>query len=170
MISGVLLEQEKKCSRCAEVLPFTDFAKDAQKPHGLRSACKKCELGRHSEYYSRSRVTMDGILRSMLADAKKRARKKGVPFSLTLEHLYSLVVHRCPITLSPIDWTKAEVVKGPGDNSPSLDKIVPELGYVEGNCAIISFRGNLIKSNGTIDEHRRIIRYMAEQQIKHIVF
>jgi hypothetical protein len=58
----------------------------------------------------------------------------------------------------------------PGPNSPSIDKNIPELGYVQSNCSIVSFRGNSIKSNGTIDEHRRVVQYMAAQQLRDIEF
>jgi hypothetical protein len=171
MLSSTLLEETKQCSRCAKILPSEAFHKNSYNKSGLRSSCKICEIDKDRNYRLKHRRTADYILKSILADAKKRAKKQGVPFSLTLEHLNSLIVSHCPITLAPIDWTKAEVVDGhAGNNSPSLDKIIPELGYIEGNCAIISHRGNRIKSNGTIDEHRRIIKYMAEQQLKHIDF
>lgn len=171
MLHSTLLEQAKKCFTCAKFLPLEAFHKNSRHKSGFRSSCKICEVDKDRKYRSKYRGTIDFALRQILSDAKRRAKKQGVPFSLTLEYLKSLTVSHCPITLAPIDWAKAEVVDGnPGDNSPSLDKIVPEFGYVEGNCAIISHRGNRIKSNGTIDEHRRIIKYMAEQQLKHINF
>lgn len=40
--------------------------------------------------------------------------------------------------------------------SPSIDRIVPELGYVPGNIAIISWRANDLKKDATADEMRRI--------------
>jgi hypothetical protein len=49
------------------------------------------------------------------------------------------------------------------DTSPSLDKINPELGYVPGNVAIISYRANRIKNNGTAEEHRLIADWMDAQ-------
>jgi hypothetical protein len=53
------------------------------------------------------------------------------------------------------------------DNSPSLDRINPEKGYVRGNIAIISYRANRMKADGTADEHRLIaewIRRMTTQK------
>lgn len=107
----------------------------------------------------------------MLYKAKNRAKDQGVPFNLTIEDLESLIVEYCPITLQPLDWTKEFVENGRcHDNSPSLDKNIPEFGYVKSNCAIISHRGNTIKSNGTLEEHRRIVKYMAEQQLRDLEF
>lgn len=50
------------------------------------------------------------------------------------------------------------------DSSPSLDKIIPELGYVKGNIAVICFRANRFKSDGTLDELRAIVKYMEEHR------
>ena len=107
----------------------------------------------------------------MLNCARTRAKVQGVPFNLTIEDLESLVVEYCPITLQPLDW-KRELVKNgmPHDNSPSLDKNIPSLGYIKKNCSIISRRGNTVKNNGTIEEHRRIVKYIAEQQLRDVVF
>jgi hypothetical protein len=38
----------------------------------------------------------------------------------------------------------------PHPQSPTIDKLVPSLGYVDGNCAILSDQGNKLKS-----EHNR---------------
>lgn len=42
-------------------------------------------------------------------------------------------------------------------NSPSLDRIVPERGYVAGNLRVISNRANTLKNNATIDEMRLVL-------------
>jgi len=123
------------------------------------------------KYRERRRGEEAYVLRQLLKGAKARAKAKGLPFDLTMEWLETMVISHCPITLEPIDWTREQVVAGkPGQNSPSLDKNKPELGYVQTNCAIVSFRGNTIKNNGTIDEHRRVVQYMAAQQLRGIEF
>ena len=38
------------------------------------------------------------------------------------------------------------------ENSYSLDKIIPELGYVKGNVWVISNKANMIKSNASLKE------------------
>ena len=57
----------------------------------------------------------------------------------------------CPVLGIPLDQDP----KGKGersDNSPSLDKFIPSLGYVKGNIHIISWRANHLKN----DAHQRI--------------
>jgi hypothetical protein len=38
------------------------------------------------------------------------------------------------------------------DNSPSLDRYVPSLGYARGNRWVISSKANTMKSNATLEE------------------
>ena len=126
---------------------------------------------RKANYRQRTKGKRPNILNALLGSARGRAKLKKLPFDLTMEWIETVVVSHCPITLEPLDWTRDQMVDGkPSPNSPSIDKIIPELGYVQSNCAIISHRGNSIKSNGTIDEHRRVVQYMAAQQLRDTEF
>lgn len=86
------------------------------------------------------------LKKEMLHSAKSRARKAGVPFSLTLADI------KIP-TLCPL--LGVELKRGSKENkrcSPSLDRIQPELGYVPGNVWVISHRANTIKNNSSLKE------------------
>jgi hypothetical protein len=72
---------------------------------------------------------------AILTRAKRRAAQVGVPFDLTSEDID--IPEVCPILGIPIDVQQGGA-RGPKDNSISLDRIVPELGYVRGNIAVIS--------------------------------
>lgn len=45
------------------------------------------------------------------------------------------------------------------DGSPTLDRIVPEKGYVKGNVAVISHKANRIKNNGSLEELEAVVSY-----------
>jgi hypothetical protein len=62
----------------------------------------------------------------------------------------------CPVLGIPL-----KVVSGKGftDNSPSLDRIVPSLGYVPGNVVVISMRANRIKSDASLAELKKIVEF-----------
>jgi hypothetical protein len=45
------------------------------------------------------------------------------------------------------------------DDSPSVDRIVPELGYVKGNIVIVSYRANLIKTNASVTELIKVAEF-----------
>jgi hypothetical protein len=84
--------------------------------------------------------------------AKARARKYEVPFSLSITDIPD-IPKTCPILGIPLHRGRGEILP----NSPSLDRIIPELGYVVGNIRIISYRANHLKSNATIAELEDIL-------------
>jgi hypothetical protein len=48
-------------------------------------------------------------------------------------------------------------------NSPTLDRTIPDLGYVPGNIDIISQRANVIKNDATPEEVQMVADYMREK-------
>ena len=66
----------------------------------------------------------------------------------------------CPITKRKIDWRVFG--KRHTQDSPTLDKIVPSLGYVSGNIKIISHLGNTLKSSNSIETLRNTIQYLED--------
>lgn len=76
----------------------------------------------------------------------RQAAKRGVPRNLESIENIPYVTH-CPIFgVELVVGTKQH------DFSPSIDKIVPELGYVKGNVIVVSFLANRIKSNATPEQ------------------
>jgi hypothetical protein len=89
-----------------------------------------------------------------LNNARKRAKDQGVPYDLKIADLRDLdMPEKCPYLGIPIR------VGGPGgtENSPSLDKIIPSLGYVKGNVEFISSRANRLKNDATLEELEAIV-------------
>ena len=93
---------------------------------------------------------LSGVVKTMVRAAKARATKAGVPFDLSPEDI--TIPHLCPVLGTPIIVGSGK----PTDNSPSLDRVVPLLGYVKGNVLVISNRANRIKNNATIAELRQV--------------
>lgn len=93
---------------------------------------------------------------SMLADARKRAKKKGLEYSLCKDDIH--VPEICPVLGIPL-----EVGRGlRGHNSPSLDRIDNSRGYLKDNVKVISFRANALKNDASIEELKLIVKYMEE--------
>lgn len=89
-----------------------------------------------------------------LNSAKARAKRDNVPFSITKEYLLSIATDECPVFHMTFDWGRSGLGIGKfKPNCPTLDRIEPHLGYVEGNVAFISHRANRLKDNGTMQEH-----------------
>lgn len=97
----------------------------------------------------------------MLKSARQRARRAGVPCTITLDDIRACIPADlcCPITGNPFRRGY-----GAGKHTPdsmSLDKIDPSKGYVPGNIAVISNFANSLKSD-CIDEEvfDRIAAYL----------
>lgn len=90
--------------------------------------------------------------RAMLRAARSRAKAKGLPFNLSLDDF--TIPERCPALGIEI------ALGGNTDNSPSLDRVVPSLGYVRGNVVVISNRANRIKNNASAHELHRIAEFL----------
>ena len=86
--------------------------------------------------------------------ARDRAKRLNLPFSITLKYLRAIAEDKCPVFHTPFEWGKSGLGCGKfKENGPQLDRIEPELGYVEGNVAFISHRANRLKDNGTMQDH-----------------
>lgn len=109
------------------------------------------------------RVRREEPKRSLLWKARWRAKQSGIPFSLTLDDIPEFP-KLCPV----FGIKMRRGIKKPCPNSPSIDRIVPALGYVPGNVRIISRRANMIKNDATLPELRKIVRYIEKHtQLKH---
>lgn len=87
--------------------------------------------------------------------AKKRALERGLPFDdqAVLECLQNPPSH-CPIF--GIEFRVGSENQMRWDASATLDRIRPNLGYVRGNIAVISWRANRIKSDAAVFDLRAI--------------
>jgi len=96
----------------------------------------------------------------LLKNARARAKKLGIPFDLTEADLE--IPENCPVLGLKLQINR----KTDGlahYTSPSLDRLIPGLGYVKGNVAVISNRANGIKREGTAREHELIAQWMRSQ-------
>ena len=103
-------------------------------------------------------------LKAYLKNAKHRAIRENVPFSLTLQDLIDIATDKCPIFHTPFVWGASGLGKGKvREDTPQLDRINPELGYVKGNIAFLSGKANKMKDNGTMQDHYDIADWIWNQ-------
>lgn len=98
---------------------------------------------------------MEDIRSRMLRGARLRALKAGVPFTLKRGDI--LVPSHCPVLGIPL-------TRSPGrasDSTPSLDRIIPQDGYVPGNVVVVSLRANRAKADLSIEELQAIAEFYA---------
>ena len=145
------MPETKRCPGCDKAKPRVDFYESEYNRDGLASECKTCHGERgHRNYKKQSPET------KMLNSAKHRAKKGGYALSITEEDI--VIPARCPIL--GIELAKAEGCHA--DNSPTLDKIDPTLGYVPGNVQVISHKANSMKHNATAEELRLFAKWVLE--------
>jgi hypothetical protein len=137
---------DKICSKCRLALSASNFHRSNHTLDGLRHDCKSCS------FQSRKYVSIE---QRMLDNAKNRSKKIGVPCTITIEDIS--IPDRCPLLGTEIVVRTSEKFSGKGGNharhnSPSLDRILPELGYIKGNVWVISYKANSAKNDLTVDE------------------
>lgn len=96
--------------------------------------------------------------RRLANHAKRRAVARDLPYSITWRDV--VIPKVCPVLGIELATVGEGVVK---PNTPSLDRIVPERGYVKGNIVVVSHRANSIKNNATLAELRRIVAFYADK-------
>lgn len=94
--------------------------------------------------------------------ARRRAKNHNIIFNIKISDV--VVPEFCPVLGIKLKPTKNHL----SDTSPTLDRIDPRLGYVKGNICVISNRANRIKSDGTIEEHEKIIQYIKNLTSKSV--
>lgn len=160
----------KTCIKCNQTKVVENFHKCKTNKDGLYNWCKSCKkeydkkyrqsdkiqsLYSSKEYKSKKKeeqfIRLNSDLRYLMyRNTKARALKNNIPFNLKLEDI--IIPERCPIL--EIELLKIPYGKRRGFqmNSPSIDKINPELGYIKGNIQVISMKANAMKYSATKEE------------------
>lgn len=97
------------------------------------------------EQLYKSKTVFGAQLEIMAHNAKQRAIKDQVPYDIDFGYLKSISTQTCPVFGIQLAW--GTLGEGGNNNSPSLDKIKPEWGYVRGNVIIMSHLANTIKQD-----------------------
>lgn len=122
----------------------------------LSKTRKYCSNNCRSIYNSTSIARINwadkNLDRRMVYRAKYSATKNGLPFNLSVEDIS--IPEFCPVLGLKLEKNDNKQ----GGNSPSLDKIIPEKGYIKGNVRVISQRANMLKSNATIEELKLVLK------------
>lgn len=144
----------KFCNVCKTTKKLSEFGERMHQGKVItRSECRECKREYNRQWrksnsdYTRPKPNPHrSKWKEMLYSAKARAKRKGIPFEISFQDVHRPM--RCPIFDVEINYKEGPA----GDYTPSLDRIIPELGYVKGNVVVISNKANRMKSNGTLEE------------------
>jgi hypothetical protein len=112
----------------------------------------------------RDKTRQEDPCRFIFYSAKRRAKLYNLPFDLTKDDVKNAYPSdgNCPMLgirlIINVGQTK--------DDSPSLDRIIPEKGYIKENIIVISHRANRIKNNATLTELDSIVSFLKRLEIK----
>lgn len=106
----------------------------------------KAKLARYRDAYA---TDWRHRIKRLFFNARDRARRKGIPFTVTLDELLQQLAEnrfRCART-----GIRFRLDQGDGASPwvPSLDRIEPAAGYVTGNVQIVCVIYNLAKNKAT---------------------
>lgn len=154
-------------------MPFKDPLSEAAKASKKRASRKYYKLNRKQEIARSSnwvksninRVKELSIIRRstklppakvLYNNAKSRAKAQNIPFSI--EVIDILIPVYCPVLGLELKINTGNAK----DNSASLDRIIPELGYIKSNIQVISHKANTMKSNATLEELKKLVKWLEQ--------
>jgi hypothetical protein len=123
-------------------------------------AANKKHVANYQKEYS-AKWYRANLEKYLLYQVRARAKKLGLPFNLSLDDIQ--IPEVCPILGIPLARNEGKL--GPAHNSPSVDRVIPELGYVKGNVQIISTRANVMKNDASPEELRKFAAWVNQSTL-----
>lgn len=138
------------CNTCKIPKEFEHFrlSKGSNGRMYFRRSCRECEIYQHLDWQKRSITVV------MYNSVRQRAKRDGVPCTITSKDI--VIPKTCPVF--GLELRAGD--RHSHENSPSLDRIIPEKGYIPGNISVISHLANMLKSKATSAQLRALADYI----------
>lgn len=167
------------CKQCGKDKSLEDFHCNgftrAGANKGIRKTCKICTNAINRASYYKYKTTRriaqkkwenkrqelefsDFNLHAkyLLKRCKQVAKKRNIPFNLTLDDIK--IPDKCPVFDFPLVKNRMKMA----DNSASIDRIIPRLGYTKGNIIVVSLKANRTKNDATPDELFKLAHFYKD--------
>ena len=144
------MSEGRVCTKCGEYKLASHFHKHSGCSGGINTVCKDCRKPVSKMLYKTTTLEY-----RMWHASKSRAKRKGIPHSILLVDV--VIPEFCPVL-------GCKLQAGHHLYAPSLDRIVPELGYVKGNICVISNKANMIKSSASVDEIGKVYKWLSDKK------
>lgn len=140
-----------KCWHCGQWLDPTEFG---DHPHysyrgNKDKRCHKCKQAQNKkarEAYN-DKVRLDKVIQSRWLGAKKRAKDRGIPFTITkldIRNLWQQQNGLCALSKIPMTY---ELDSGRIYTNVSIDQIDPNKGYTRDNVQLVCMGVNQMKAD-----------------------
>ena len=130
---------------------------------GISQQCSKCVLNSMQKNNITHNLSYK-IESRLYNSAKKRAKESKIEFNIEIEDI--IIPLKCPILDLELDVSlNNSSNKTPRDNAPSIDRIDSSKGYIKANIAVISYKANVLKKDGTSLEHLKVADFMEKMGV-----
>lgn len=123
-----------------------------------RKYCDECCRQRPWDLWS---LDYKKRLSRLCSMAKNRANTKQVPFDIDTQYLIRLWEEQqgcCALTGQEFDLTNWGSYGQVNPRTPSVDRIIPKLGYTKGNIRLITYHMNIALSDFGVEEFENLVR------------
>lgn len=139
----------KICIDCQRELEESEFNKNKQTRDKLMRYCRACQSVRNAVDYR------EKWFKYVVRLKRSFCKKNKIDFNLTEDYLKEIWTDTCPVFGVPfVRFDKTHSF------SPTLDRLDPSKGYVQGNVAFISSRANRIKYDATKEELLQVVKFI----------
>ena len=132
---------------------MSDKHKAAIKRWGEKNPDRIREIARESYHRQKLVDPRSFYAKKIWKERRRHSLKTGIVFDITFEYLMSLPHEVCPVFGVALEWGTGS------NNTASLDKVRPELGYIEGNVGWMSRRANTLKRDASVEEIRKLLKW-----------
>lgn len=147
----LVLDGVKVCKYCHTELVFMRKEDEKMKVF-CSSSCQGAFYRKHTD---------KGWAATKHSSLRESALKRGIPFDLTVQDIMDVGRPKvCKYLEIELDYTSSSIAP----NSPSMNRIDPSLGYVNGNIEVISNKANSMLLNATKEELRTFIKNIGITQ------
>lgn len=160
--------EEKICKFCKKVKSISEFV---EFEYHIRKCCKECyqtdklKFQREKDSISKQKRYLRNKLHkdykrknewnwALYKYAQQRAREHHLDFTIKPSDI--IVPKICPVLGIELKQSEGK----PNDNSPTLDRLNPNLGYIKENICVMSNRANRLKNNGSLEEHEKVLSFL----------
>ena len=147
-----MAENTKRCRKCGQEKPLSQFSPQRQCRDGVRGTCKTCASTFSKAWQKSKKASLRGYLDAVMVAARNRAKAANVPFDLSLDRMIELwetQQGRCAVSGLSFQRGKSKWFRNP--YNPSHDRIVPSLGYVHENVRFVLDAGNVALNEWGLD-------------------
>ncbi len=156
-----MVEQRLRvCKKCGMDKPVDEYYPVIQRKDGRDIYCAPCRRKIYNEWRRRHRKKFyaENPEMRLWEASKRRAGKRGWNFNLEPKDIK--IPQNCPVLGIPLKQAKTHA----SANSPSIDRINNEKGYVKNNIVVVSYKANTIKSNATFKELQAVVDFYKQYE------